>query len=223
MNKIRTHRIETSINGNYLVQESLKKEKSPLLVGFHGYGESAEKQLDMLNKIPGMEKWILCSVQALHSFYNSKAQIGYSWMTSADREYRIAENVEYINSVVREIKNLYKISNTTVLHGFSQGTSMAIRSAMLCDFTVSGVILLGGDIPLEFKVLDKVKRILIARGNKDKFYAVSKWKNDVIRIKNSKVESKIVTFEGGHFGVDTYFNEAGEFLKYYKTADRINI
>ena len=89
--------IETKIHGSYLIQQSENKKESPLLVGFHGYGETAEDQMQLLKQIPGIENWAVCSVQALHPFYNTRAKIGYSWMTSQNRDLHIEENVEYVN------------------------------------------------------------------------------------------------------------------------------
>ena len=81
--------IETKVQGNYLLQESKNINFAPLLVGFHGYGETAEDQMKLLQQIPGTESWIICSIQALHPFYNTRAKIGYSWMTSHDRDLHI--------------------------------------------------------------------------------------------------------------------------------------
>ena len=98
--------IETKVQGYYLVHESKKIISAPLLVGFHGYGETAEDQMKLLQQIPGIESWIICSIQALHPFYNTRAKIGYSWMTSHQREFRIKENVEYVNSVISKSKTV---------------------------------------------------------------------------------------------------------------------
>ena len=40
-----------------------------LLVGFHGYMENAEMQMQRLEAIPGGLEWTLVSIQALHRFY----------------------------------------------------------------------------------------------------------------------------------------------------------
>ena len=215
MSKFKSFNIITGIHGNYLVQESKKNKSAPLLVGFHGYGETAEDQMNLLLKIPVIEFWIVCSIQALHPFYNTRAKIGYSWMTSHQRELHIQENVTYVNSVISEIKSSYHVNDIIVFHGFSQGTAMASRAALLGKFNSSGVILLGGDIPPEIKKIDQMKRILLARGKKDKFYSSIRWKNDLVRVKKSRIESFICEFNGGHGGHKDFYEAAGKFLEYY--------
>jgi len=215
MYNFKSFHIPAEVHGSYIIQESKKSKPSPLLIGFHGYGETAEDQMKLLQKIPGMENWTACSVQALHPFYNTRRKIGYSWMTSYDRELSIKENVEYVNRIVTEVKKNFPLSNTIVFHGFSQGTNMACRAALLGKFKSSGVILLGGDIPPEFENLDKMQRILLARGKKDKFYSSIRWKNDVKQVQKSDVESYICEFSGGHGGHKDYFKDVGDFLKHY--------
>ena len=72
-----------------------------LLIGFHGYAETAEVHLDALLKIRGIEKWTIASVQALHPFYTARTQqIVASWMTKLDREQAITDNIAYVRSVL---------------------------------------------------------------------------------------------------------------------------
>ena len=216
MENFKSFHIQTKVNGSYIIQEPKDKSKSPLLFGFHGYGETAEDQMNLLQQIPGIEKWTVCSVRALHPFYNTRAKIGYCWMTSQDRELSIRENVDYVNSIVAEVKKSYPVNNTIVFHGFSQGTAMVCRAALLGDFPANGVILLGGDIPPEFEKLDKMKRILLARGKRDKFYSSIRWRKDVVHVENSNVESHVCEFNGGHYGHADYYKAVGDFLKHYK-------
>jgi len=215
MSNFESFNIPTKVHGSFLIQESKNKRPSPLLIGFHGYGETAEDQLLLLQNIPRIENWTVCSVQALHPFYNTRAKIGYCWMTSQNRELHIQENVNYVNTVVSEIKKSYRINDTIVFHGFSQGTSMACRAALLGKFKPSGVILLGGDIPPEMEQIDKMNRILLARGKKDKFYSSIRWKNDVALVKKSNIESCVCEFNGGHGGHEDYYNTVGDFLEHY--------
>jgi len=215
MNNFKSFHISTEVHGSYIIQESKKSKPSPLLIGFHGYGETGEDQMKLLQKFPGIEDWTVCSIQALHPFYNTRAKIGYSWMTSQNRELHIKDNVEYVISVIFEIKNSHQVNDTIVYHGFSQGTAMACRAALLGKFISSGVILLGGDIPPEFDQVDKMNRLLLARGKRDKFYSSVRWKNDVKQAQKSEVEFYICEFNGGHGGHKDYFKAVGEFLKHY--------
>ena len=99
MNTDQIKQTQTTVHGRYIIQNLKIKVPCPLLIGFHGYGETAEKQMKMMQKIPGINSWLCCSIQALHLFYNSKGDIGASWMTSQDRESRI----EVFSSIISRI------------------------------------------------------------------------------------------------------------------------
>jgi hypothetical protein len=51
--------IATEVHGRFLVRP---QQSSSVLIGFHGYGESAEDQLPRLAAIPGSDDWILVSI-----------------------------------------------------------------------------------------------------------------------------------------------------------------
>ena len=92
--------IPALIHGRYVLETPARVDGAPLLVGFHGYGESAEKHLEELRRIPGASRFVLCAVQALHPFYNRTGDVIASWMTRLDREQAILDNVRYVASVV---------------------------------------------------------------------------------------------------------------------------
>ena len=126
------HTIATQIAGRYLVHPPGVSKPSPVLVGFHGYGESAEHHLRELAQVPGAEEWLLVSVQALSRFYERKTgTVVASWMTSQDRNQMIADNVAYIDSVVATVTHQHETTSTLVYSGFSQGVAMAYRAALM--------------------------------------------------------------------------------------------
>ena len=55
--------IATEVHGRFLVRP---RRSSSVLIGFHGYGESADDQLPRLAAIPGSDDWILVSIQGLY-------------------------------------------------------------------------------------------------------------------------------------------------------------
>ncbi|MHC4994658.1 MAG: hypothetical protein ACYTGQ_06335, partial [Planctomycetota bacterium] len=64
-----------------------------LILGFHGYAESAETMLERLETLAIREEAVLCSVQGLHPFYARGGAVGASWMTKQDRELAIEDNL----------------------------------------------------------------------------------------------------------------------------------
>src|SRR2546428_11052672 len=66
-----THTIAAAVHGRFLVRPGPPER---LLIGFHGYAETAEKHLEDLTKIRGGENWTVALVQALHPFYTARSQ-----------------------------------------------------------------------------------------------------------------------------------------------------
>src|SRR4051795_2142239 len=100
MTDFQTHTIPTTVHGRYLVRDGPRER---LLVGFHGYGETAEAHVAELRQIPGIDRWTAVAVQALHPFYAGRmGMIVASWMTSLDRELAIEDNRAYVRSVVAQ-------------------------------------------------------------------------------------------------------------------------
>jgi len=86
--------IAVTTHGRYLVEKPAASGPAPLLVGFHGYGEGAEAQLERMRRIGGADRWRLVSIQGLHRFYQRRAdQVVASWMTRQDRDLAIADNL----------------------------------------------------------------------------------------------------------------------------------
>src|SRR5215831_2322096 len=131
------HSIEVTTHGRYLLDGA--HPGKPMLVGFHGYGESAEMQLDRLRSISGSDRWILIAIQGLHRFYKRRSdEIVASWMTRQNRDLAIRDNCSYVVKVINTVAGESSATGTIVLSGFSQGVSMAFRAAAAIPKRVSG-------------------------------------------------------------------------------------
>src|SRR5262249_35001388 len=143
------HTIATPTHGRYLVLPG-PASNAPLLLGFHGYAETAEDELRRLQTIPGIDDWAVVSIQGLHQFYRrSRDEVVASWMTRQNRELAIADNIAYVQSVVNNIGP--GAAATLVCTGFSQGVAMAFRAAAALNQPTTAVIACGGDIPPELE------------------------------------------------------------------------
>ncbi len=206
------HHLETTVSGRYLVEAPEGDGLFPLLAGFHGYGQTADDELELLRQIPGSERWIRLSIEALHPFMNAKGQPGASWMTRRDRELRIAENVRYADAVIAQVMAALPADVRLVLHGFSQGAGMASRTALLGGHPVAGVMLVGGDIPPELDDLARMKSVHIGRGDHDHFYRKKQHESDLARLRDVGIEPSLTLYHGGHMPTGDYFGAAGRFL-----------
>ncbi|WP_164927146.1 alpha/beta hydrolase [Chlorobaculum tepidum] len=204
--------LETTVSGCYLVESPPGSGPFPLLAGFHGYGQTAEDELELLRNIPGSDRWIRLPIEALHPFINAKGQPGSSWMTRRDRDRRIAENVRYVDAVIGRVMAEQPVDGRLVLHGFSQGAGMACRTAVLGCHPVVGVMLLGGDIPPEIADCSRMRAVHIGRGDRDRFYPQKRFEADVARLREAGIEPVVSQFRGGHGPTAEYFDAAGRFL-----------
>jgi predicted esterase len=204
--------ISTSTHGRVLVEDSSESTPARVLVGCHGYGQSAQPMLDEMRRIPGADAWRRVSVQALHRFYtrNDQAVVA-SWMTREDRDEAIADNIEYLNRVLAETA---ADATTTVFLGFSQGASMAVRAAARGSTRASGLIVLAGDIPPDVKDDPAVTLppTLVGCGTRDTWYA-GRVEADVAWLQSRGIEHALVRFDGGHEFTDEFRTAAGAWLQ----------
>jgi hypothetical protein len=93
--------IAARTHGRVLVKHPAWPPPRPALIGFHSYANNAADMPAEMERIPGVDRWLLVSVQALHRFYaRDQRTVIASWMTTEDRELTIADNVRYISDVV---------------------------------------------------------------------------------------------------------------------------
>jgi len=206
--------IAALVHGRFLV-EAPEAEGCPLLVGFHGYGENAEKHLEELRRLPGSSRWALCAVQALHPFYNRSGDVIACWMTRLQREQAILDNVGYVASVVAELKRELPVSDQLVYLGFSQGAAMAYRAAAGAGHPCHGLIVLGGDVPpeLEQRDLSRFPPVLLGRGTSEEWYDAAKMEHDVELLRRKGADVRPCVFEGGHEWTNEFRAAAGQFLE----------
>ncbi len=216
----RSHDVEENwiaaiTHGRYLIHRGDAGEEAPLLVGFHGYGENAERHLEQLQRIEGADGWLLCAVGALHPFYNTRTgDVIDSWMTRRGREQAIVDNVSYVSRVVAEVRRRYRPSSRLVFAGFSQGVAMAYRAAAGTGFRCHGLISLAGDVPPD-AVADRghLPPVLVGRGTGDELYTEEKMDADLKVLAELGVEVETCVFEGGHDWTPEFYARAGEFLR----------
>ena len=207
--------IATRVHGRYLVEAPADPAGCPLLVGFHGYGESADRHLEELRRIPGASRWVLCAVQALHPFYNRTGEVIASWMTRLQRERAIEDNLLYVTSVVAEVKRELRTSERLAYLGFSQGAAMAYRAASGSGYACQALVVLGGDVPpeLEERDLGSFPPVLLGRGSSEEWYDSAKMEHDVGLLRRKGVDIRPCIFQGGHEWTDEFRAEAGRFLE----------
>jgi predicted esterase len=205
--------VATAVHGRTLVAGG-RGPDSPLLVGFHGYGENAERHLEELRAIPGADRWTIAAVQALHPFYNKSNEVIASWMTRLDREAAIEDNVAYVAAVVERLRAERLAGERLVFVGFSQGAAMAWRAAARSVWRCDGVVAVGGDVPPELGGLDlsRIGGALIGRGSVDSWYSAEKVAADLDLLRGRGVALGGATDNGGNDWTAALRDAIGEFL-----------
>ncbi len=183
------------------------------MVGFHGYRENAQVQLDVMRRMAGDGPWRLVSIQALNRFYGKGTAIAAGWMTTEDRELAIADNVAYVSAVVAEVEREHGAGRPLVYAGFSQGVAMAYRAAAFAGRPCDGLVLLAGDLPPDVAPLaGHLPPILLGRGNGDSWYTAKKAAHDLHVLGAAGARVTEVVFEGGHEWAPSFVARAGAFL-----------
>jgi predicted esterase len=208
--------ISANTLGRYVVAQAADDDTAPLLVGFHGYGQSAVEHLETLRGIPGVDRWRLASIQALHRFYQTRTgRVVASWMTSQDREQAIRDNVAYVRDVVTALLATAAPGTPLVYAGFSQGVAMAYRAALAAGHPCDGLIVLGGDVPPESQDVpaDCWPPILLGRGRMDEWYTEPQLHSDLAFLQSRPIRLETVVFDGGHEWHADFYQAAGRFLE----------
>jgi predicted esterase len=194
--------VEARAPGRYLV---LVPGAAPrgILVGFHGYAETARVALDDLRAVPGAERWTLVAPDALHAFYDRKGErVLRSWMTRELRSETIAANVAYARSVLEAVRSRCGWRLPVVVHGFSQGASTAWRAALLAGHEIAAVVAHAGDVPPELAELPPStpfpRRALLLRGEADEWYTAEQLEADAALLAARGVEVERCRAGGGH-------------------------
>jgi predicted esterase len=217
---LRVLTIPTNTTGRVLIEDAAGAFSGRLLVGFHGYGQSADTMMEELRRIPGNDAWRLVSVQALHRFYTRRDEaVVASWMTRQDREFAIADNIEYIDRAVTAAGG--DEASTIVFVGFSQGASMAARAATRGSHRAAGLIMLGGDIPPDVKDPQNpqnLPNLLLGVGSRDEWYR-PRVDDDIAFLEAQAVPHTVVRFDGGHEFTDAFREAAGRLLQAISAAN----
>jgi predicted esterase len=202
------------VHGRYLVEVPDGGGPHHLIVGFHGYGQTAEHHLSALREVPGAGGYALLAVQSLHLFYTRAGDVVGSWMTKQGREEAIADNIRYVADVVSRVRDEVPAGGKLVYVGYSQGASMAYRAAARGGHECHGLAVLGGDMPPD--VADdpsaRLPAVLVARGERDEWYTPEKFDRDVRTLTARGALERSLVVDGGHEWTPAFSTELGAFL-----------
>ncbi len=177
-----------------------------MLVGFHGYAESPETQLERLSAIPGADRWLRVSIQALHRFYQRRTtDIVASWMTRQHRELAIADNITFVGRVVDAVAREWPCARRPLscMPASRRASRWRFaRQSRRIEADRRSLIAVGGDVPPELDAasLARVRTALVCRGARDLLYAKDTHENDLRRLNacGPSTSGFPIEFDGGH-------------------------
>jgi len=193
------HVVPTMTHGRVLVVEARAAARKGILVGFHGYMESATTQMTRMEGIEGASAWTLVSIQGLHRFYRGRSKdVVASWMTREDRELAMADNLAYVAAALEQVP--HDSSTRLVYAGFSQGVAMAFRAGIRGARPASAIVAIGGDVPPELLADPSVRfpSVLLARGARDEWLTQSRFENDVAALNGRARAVEPLVYDGAH-------------------------
>lgn len=205
--------VATQVHGRYLRRPA---GAGAVLVGFHGYGESADTQFERLLAIPGADAWTVISIQGLHRFYERRTdRVVASWMTRQDREFAISDNIAYVANVLEHALPDRSAVRAIVFAGFSQGVAMAFRAAVTTPGATCHVVAVGGDVPPELAPDDlrRLGSVLLCRGADDPWYGPDTFERDTARLQAAGTKLSAVAVAGGHEWSQGVIDAAAALLK----------
>jgi predicted esterase len=210
---IQRHVIPALTHGVVLVRPAHVAASRGLLVGFHGYMETASLQMDRLAAIPGSAMWNLVSIEGLHRFYRARSlDVVASWMTREDRELAIADNLAYVAGALDEAP--HDSSTRIVYMGFSQGVAMAFRAGVLGRDRASAIIAVGGEVPPELLADPSLRfpSVLIGRGRRDEWFRQPQFDAGVAALTARGAPPCALLYDGAHEWTVEVATAAGAFL-----------
>lgn len=207
------HAIAVTVHGRYLTRTPASAPHG-FLVGFHGQGETAEIEMAHLAAMAGDRPWLLVSVQGLNRYYTRRGDVVAAWMTRADRDLAMADNLAYVAAVVAEVQARHPhVPPRMVYSGFSQGVAMAYRAAAFAGHACQGLIVLAGDLPPDVApVARRLPPVLLGRGASDEWYTAAKAAEDGLILSRAGVPVTEHVFEDGHVRHSSFTARAGVFL-----------
>jgi predicted esterase len=174
----------------------------------HGYGQLAGQFIQDLESIAAAGRYIIAP-EALHRFYKdpvtvpaAQRRIGATWMTREDREHDIADYVDYLDLLVRDIMSRAPTAYLRVL-GFSQGSSTVLRWAAGATRVPDQLILWAGEVPndVDWSVAAKklaATRIDAVHGDRDEMMPRSSLDRNLAVLAGAGLAYRLHEFSGRH-------------------------
>lgn len=183
-----------------------------LWVACHGYGQLAAPFAAALEPLNDGRR-VIVTPEALSRFYlddpakrhGPTSPVGATWMTREDREWEIADYVEYLDVIADTM--LAEIAGgtnlTLVALGFSQGVATVARWAALGRTPIARLVLWGGtppnDLPSDRGArVFRAATVTVVGGRTDALVPVSFIERETEKLRERGIPVALVMHDGAH-------------------------
>ena len=168
-----------------------------LLIVMHGYGQLAEYFIRKFSE--SSKTHFVLAPEGPHRFYKQgySGRVGASWMTKEAREIDIADNISWLNALLKDLKSKYTFEQIKII-GFSQGGATAARWYYANPNAFDRLILWSSVFPpdIEKETITKGSNNVYLVGTKDEFIDENLQKKEVLFYQNIGFTTHV--YEGNH-------------------------
>lgn len=176
--------------------------RAPLLLGLHGYAQSADMFLPIMRKLAPPD-FAAAAAQGFNQIWDpSSRKISFSWLTAYEKQDSIDRNNRFLAGVIDDLAADGTADPGAVfLLGFSQGASVAYRFAQRFPSRVRGIISACADLPPDVEAdLAPLRQtpIFITYGLQDRIVAEAKPLHAIDALRTGGLEVEVASFDRGH-------------------------
>ncbi len=207
--------ISFSHQARYCTFGKLSNETKNIWIILHGYGQLAEyfiKKFEVLNP----NQHYIITPQGLSTAYLEKfiGRVGANWMTKHDRELDIQNNINYLETLIKnELNDTSLYDKKLIVLGFSQGAATASRWIAHTDYKIDNFLVWGGTIAHDIDAIfyQKMKnKMTIFYGDNDEFIDEEKLNTNLLKLKKTGIEPTLIPYKGTH---KIYMSVLNEFIE----------
>ncbi len=198
------HRIEFNFKARYFTIGEPSDAIEHLWIVCHGHGHLAQyfiKRFEALND----GKHLIIAPEGLNRYYleGFTGRVGATWMTKEDRLTDIENYLQFLSSVLNQVKKQVKNKVKITLFGFSQGAATISRFATQTEVEFERLILWAGIFPPDLPPLQaperlKGKDIYWVYGEEDPYLSAGVMEEQQGIADQLKVKPEVISFNGAH-------------------------
>jgi predicted esterase len=194
-----THHISVVKTARYHTLGTLNNGTKEIWFVIHGWAQLAAQYLESFSSLDDRTRFFVAP-EALNKFYLKvgKPEVGATWMTREDREYEMADYINYLNTLYDSFM-LNDCKAKIIVLGFSQGVATVSRWAYRNERKIDTLIFYAGEPGNELQnkesieCFDQTKNYFIY-GTEDQFIN----ELNIAKYKNMLSNFEFISFEGKH-------------------------